>query len=158
MCAVIAHSGPGVGMRSSLLDVAEGHACVWGGGDERVAQGMRPDGLARPRHIALRGARDVPATGRPKRLPSGATKIGQFVVPVHGVALHVRLAGQRQHPRRRVEHGFRHEHRSEAQDSRLAVCGCACLYPPALSSRHLPGAIRSIMLTVTEDGRFVRIN
>ena len=29
-CALIAHGGPGVGMRSSLLDVPEGHARVEG--------------------------------------------------------------------------------------------------------------------------------
>jgi hypothetical protein len=59
-------------MRSSLLDVAEGHACVGGGGDERVAQGMRPDGLVDPgtsRYAAhetsqLRGGQSASRRGR----------------------------------------------------------------------------------------------
>ena len=46
--AVVAHGGPGIGMRGSFLDTAERDPGVEGGGDERVPQGVRPDRLGDP--------------------------------------------------------------------------------------------------------------
>jgi hypothetical protein len=60
-------------MRSSLLDVAEGHACVGGGGDERLPQGMRPDGLVDP-GISRYAAHETASYGAAKAPPVGADK------------------------------------------------------------------------------------
>jgi len=47
-CSVVAHGGARVGVAGCFLDVAEGYAGVEGGGDEGVAQCVRPDGLWDP--------------------------------------------------------------------------------------------------------------
>ena len=69
-CAVVAHGGARAGAGGGLLDVAERDAGVEGGGDERVAQGMRADGLGDPaRRVTLRTTRAAPCLS--SRLPSG---------------------------------------------------------------------------------------
>jgi hypothetical protein len=61
---VVPHRGPRVSMRSGLLNVAQRHARVEGGGDERVPQRVRADVLA-----------DPGATGDLPNDPSGAVPV-----------------------------------------------------------------------------------
>jgi hypothetical protein len=44
----LAHGDAGLGVGDGLLDVSERHSGVEGRGDERVPQGVRPDGFGDP--------------------------------------------------------------------------------------------------------------
>ena len=81
--AVVAHGGAGVGVAGGLLHVAERHAGVQGGGDERVTQGVGPDTFGDPR--AAGDATHDPAGGVTiDPLPIGAHEDRPIAAFAHG--------------------------------------------------------------------------
>jgi hypothetical protein len=67
--AVVAHCCPGVGVAGCFLDVAERDAGVEGGGDEGVAEGVRPDWLV-----------DAGLAGEAAYDPPGGVAVESFAV------------------------------------------------------------------------------
>jgi hypothetical protein len=62
-------------VRGCFLDFSKWYAGIEGGGDESMAQGVRPDRLGNPVRWATRRTMQA-GSWRSRRLPSGPVKIG----------------------------------------------------------------------------------